>query len=259
MVAVLIFIGFVIIFILIFIFSGGKGSPENGVLYTKDGLYRKKVGKGYVSPVESALLGERESMQAIDISKIPVESFGRRRGAFGKWGYCVSNPICINDMDKNLQRYISHLFYENCRVESYDTEEVYSVSLFDKPVYKIALLLKGCHKVVSLYFIDSTYENHEIFPDGFSDYAVYLKKQRTEEERKKVVAERKENDVRFSLKTNQYDAFHQSSSLPDLIVKRGEERISLRDNEHRYDKQFSLELYEKMKDGTAEIKSIWKK
>lgn len=85
MVAVLIFFGFVIIFILIFIFSGGKGSPKNDVLYTKEGLYRKNGNKGFVSPVESALLGERESMQAIDIIKIPVESFGRRRGSFGHW------------------------------------------------------------------------------------------------------------------------------------------------------------------------------
>ena len=211
--------------------------------------------RGFVSPMEIGMFGEEAAYAAIDVSKLDVKSFGRRRGAFGKWGYCVTNPVCINGMDKNLQRYISHLFYENCRVESYDTEEVYSVSLFDKPVYKISLLMKGSHEVVSLYFIDSTYENHEIFPDGFSDYAVYLKKQKTEEERK-MATDRRVNDVRFSLKNNN---FYQDSPSPIYVQKRGGVRVSLRDEEHRYDKQCSLELYEKSKKGTAEIKSIWKK
>lgn len=107
--------------------------------------------------------------------KIPVESFGRRRGSFGHWGYCVTNPICINGMDRNLQAYISHMCYGNSRIESYDTEEVYSVSIFDKPVYKISLLIKDSRKVICLYFIESAYMNVNLFPDGFSDYTIYEK------------------------------------------------------------------------------------
>lgn len=226
MVAVLIFFGFVIVFILIFIFSGGNGSPKNGVLYTKDGLPRKNGNKGFVSPVESALLGERESLQAIDISKIPVESFGRRRGSFGHWGYCVTNPICINGMDRNLQAYISHMCYGNSRIESYDTEEVYSLSIFDKPVYKISLLVKDSRKVVCLYFIESAYMNLEIFPDGFSDYSIYMKKQKTD---------------------NAGD-----SGLPRFSLK-GDYRSKI-------DQRFSLEKYERYaKRNDVVIKKIWKK
>lgn len=226
MAAVLIFFGFVIIFILIFIFSGGNDSSKNGVLYTKDGLYRKNGNKGFVSPVESALLGERESLQAIDISKIPVESFGRRRGSFGHWGYCVTNPICINGMDRNLQAYISHMCYGNSRIESYDTEEVYSVSIFDKPVYKISLLVKDSRKVICLYFIESTYMNVNIFPDGFSDYTIYMKKQETD---------------------NAGD-----SGLPRFSLK-GDYRSKI-------DQRFSLEKYERFKKrNDVVIKKIWKK
>ena len=226
MVAVLIFFGFVIVFILIFIFSGVNGSPKNNVLYTKDGLYRKNGNKGFVSPVESALLGERESLQAIDISKIPVESFGRRRGSFGHWGYCVTNPICINGMDRNLQAYISHMCYGNSRIESYDTEEVYSLSIFDKPVYKISLLVKDSRKVVCLYFIESAYMNLEIFPDGFSDYTIYMKKQKTD---------------------NAGD-----SGLPRFSLK-GDYRSKI-------DQRFSLEKYERyVKRNDVVIKKIWKK
>lgn len=226
MVAVLIFFGFVIVFILIFIFSGGNGSPKNGVPFTKDGLYRKNGNKGFVSPVESALLGERDSLQAIDISKIPVESFGRRRGSFGHWGYCVTNPICINGMDRNLQAYISHMCYGNSRIESYDTEEVYSLSIFDKSVYKISLLVKDSRKVVCLYFIESAYMNLEIFPDGFSDYTIYMKKQKT---------------------NNAGD-----SGLPRFSLK-GDYRSKI-------DQRFSLEKYERyVKRNDVVIKKIWKK
>lgn len=241
MVAVLIFFGFVIIFILIFIFSGGNGSPKNDVLYTKEGLYRKNGNKGFVSPVESALFGERESMQAIDISKIPVESFGRRRGSFGHWGYCVTNPICINGMDRNLQAYISHMCYGNSRIESYDTEEVYSVSIFDKPVYKISLLIKDSRKVICLYFIESTYMNVEIFPDGFSDYGVYMKKQQTNNSGDS-------DSPRFSLK----DKSKSESDCP---------RLSLKGNyRSKIDQRFSLEKYEKTaKRNDVVIKKIWKK
>lgn len=224
MVGILIFFGFVIIFILIFIFSGGNDSSKNGVLYTKDGLYRKNGNKGFVSPVESALLGERESMQAIDISKIPVESFGRRRGSFGHWGFCVTNPICINGMDRNLNAYISHMYYGNSRIESYNTDEVYSVSIFDKPVYKISLLVKDSREVICLYFIESTYMNVDMFPDGFSDYTIYLKKQKT-----------------------------------DNAGDFGSPRFSLK-NCSRIDQQLSLEKYEKAtKRNNVVIKRIWKK
>lgn len=179
-----------------------------------------------MSPIESALLGERESMQAIDISKIPVESFGRRKGSFGHWGYCVTNPICINGMDKNLQAYISHMCYGNSRIESYDTEEVYSVSIFDKPVYKISLLIKDSRKVICLYFIESTYMNVEIFPDGFSDYGVYMKKQET-------ANTGDSNSPRFSLKG---------------------------DYRSKIDQRFSLEKYERYeKRNDVVIKKIWKK
>ena len=226
MVAVLIFFGFVIVFILIFIFSGGNGSPKNSVFYTKDGLYRKKGDKGYVSPIESALFGETESLQAIDISKIPVESFGRRRGSFGHWGYCVTNPICIKGMDRNLQAYISHMCYGNSRIESYDTEEVYSVSIFDKPVYKISLLVKDSRKVICLYFIESTYMNVNIFPDGFSDYTIYMKKQETDNA--------------------------EDSGLPRFSLK-GDYRSKI-------DQRFSLEKYERYsKHNDVVIKKIWKK
>lgn len=226
MVAVLIFFGFVIVFILIFIFSGGNGSSKNGVLYTKDGLYRKNGNKGFVSPVESALLVERESLQAIDISKIPVESFGRRRGSFGHWGYCVTNPICINGMDRNLQAYISHMCYGNSRIESYDTEEVYNVSIFDKPVYKISLLIKDSRKVICLYFIESAYMNVNLFPDGFSDYTIYMKKQET-------ANAGDSNSPRFSLKG---------------------------DYRSKIDQRFSLEKYERFtKRNDVLIKKIWKK
>ncbi len=241
MVAVLIFFGFVIVFILIFIFSGGNGSPKNGVLYTKDGLYRKKGDKGYVSRLENALLSEEESLQAIDISKIPVESFGRRRGSFGQWGYCVTNPICINGMDRNLKAYISHMCYGNSRIESYDTEEVYSVSIFDKPVYKISLLIKDSREVVCLYFIESTYMNVNIFPDGFSDYTIYLKKQETNNAGDS-------DSPRFSLK----DKNESESASP---------RLSLKGNyRNEFYQRFSLEKYEKKaKRNDVIIKVIWKK
>lgn len=241
MVAVLIFFGFLIVFILIFIFSGGNGSSKNGVLYTKDGLYRKNGNKGFVSPVESALLGERESLQAIDISKIPVESFGRRRGSFGHWGYCVTNPICINGMDRNLQAYISHMCYGNSRIESYDTEEVYNVSIFDKPVYKISLLIKDSRKVICLYFIESTYMNVEIFPDGFSDYSIYMKKQQ-------ISDSNDSESPRFNLKDKKESesAYH---------------RLSLKGNyRNEFYQRFSLEKYEKnVKRNDVIIKRIWEK
>ena len=241
MAAVLIFFGFVIIFILIFIFSGGNDSPKNGVLYTKDGLYRKNGNKGFVSSVESALLGETESLQAIDVSKIPVESFGRRRGSFGHWGYCVTNPICINGMDRNLQAYISHLCYGSSRIESYDTEEVYSVSIFDKPVYKISLLVKDSRKIICLYFIESDYMNVEIFPDGFSDYGVYMKKQQTNNSGDS-------DSPRFSLK----DKNESVSDYP---------RLSLKGNyRNKLYQCLSLEKYEKnTKRNDVIVKRIWKK
>lgn len=225
MVGILIFFGLVLL-ILGIIFSVSISSHNENVLYIKDGLYRKNGNKGYVSPVESALLGERESLQAIDVSKIPVESFGRRRGSFGHWGYCVTNPICINGMDRNLQAYISHMCYGNSRIESYDTEEVYSVSIFDKPVYKISLLVKDSRKVVCLYFIESTYMNVDIFPDGFSDYIIYMKKQETD-------TAGDSNSPRFSLKG---------------------------DYRSKIDQRFSLEKYEKnAKRNDVVIKKIWKK
>lgn len=225
MVGILIFFGLVIL-ILVIIFSVSISSHNKNVLYTKDGLYKKNGNKGYVSRLENALLSEEESMQAIDISKISVESFGRRRGSFGHWGYCVTNPICINGMDRNLQAYISHMCYGNSRIESYDTEEVYSVSIFDKPVYKISLLVKDSREVVCLYFIESTYMNVDIFPDGFSDYTIYMKKQ----------------DV----------ADTGNSSSP---------RFSLRgDYRSKIDQRLSLEKYERLtKRNDVIIKRIWKK
>ena len=225
MIGILIFIGLVLL-ILGLIFSVSISSHNENVLYTKDGLYRKKGDKGYVSRLENALLSEEKSMQAIDISKIPVESFGRRRGSFGHWGYCVTNPICINGMDRNLQAYISHMCYGNSRIESYDTEEVYSVSIFDKPVYEISLLVKDSREVVCLYFIESTYMNVDIFPDGFSDYTIYLKKQET-----------------------------------DNAGDFGSPRFSLRgDYRSKIDQRLSLEKYERFaKRNDVVIKKIWKK
>lgn len=76
MVGILIFFGLVIL-ILVIIFLVSISSHDKAILYTKDGMYKKKGDKGYVSRLENALLSEEESMQAIDISKIPVESFGR--------------------------------------------------------------------------------------------------------------------------------------------------------------------------------------
>lgn len=240
MVAVIIF-GLVIVLILVFIFAGDNSSPKNGALYTKDGLYRKKGNKGFVSPIESALLGESESMQAIDISKIPVESFGRRRGSFGHWGYCVTNPICINGMNRNLKAYISHLCYGNSRIESYDTEEIYNVSIFDKPVYKISLLVKDSRKTVCLYFIESTYMNVEIFPDGFSDYDIYMKKQQTNNSSDS-------DSPRFCLKEG-----NKSESVSHRISLKGNYR-------NEFYQRFSLEKYEKnTKRYDVVVKRLWKK
>lgn len=225
MVGILIFFGLVLL-ILGIIFSVSISSHNENVLYIKDGLYRKNGNKGFVSPVESALLGETESLQSIDVSKIPVESFGRRRGSFGHWGYCVTNPICINGMDRNLKAYISHMCYGNSRIESYDTEEVYSVSIFDKPVYKISLHVKDSREVVCLYFIESAYMNVNLFPDGFSDYIIYMKKQKTD-------TAGDSNSQRFSLKG---------------------------DYRSKIDQRFSLEKYEKnAKRNDVVIKKIWKK
>lgn len=225
MVGMLIFFGLVLL-ILGIIFSVSISSHNENVLYTKDGLYRKNGDKGYVSRLENALLSEEESRQAIDISKIPVESFGRRRGSYGHWGYCVTNPICIKGMDRNLKAYISHMCYGNSRIESYDTEEVYSVSIFDKPVYKISLLVKDSREVICLYFIESTYMNVNVFPDGFSDYTIYMKKQETD---------------------NTGD-----SGLPRFSLK-GDYRSKI-------DQRFSLEKYERFKKrNDVVIKRIWKK
>lgn len=225
MVGMLIFFVFVLL-ILGIIFSVSISSHNENVLYTKDGLYRKNGYKGYVSRLENALLSEEESMQAIDISKIPVESFGRRRGSYGHWGYCVTNPICIKGMDRNLKAYISHMCYGNSRIESFDTEEVYSVSIFDKPVYKISLLVKDSREVICLYFIESTYMNVNVFPDGFSDYTIYMKKQET-----------------------------------DNVGDSGLPRFSLKgDYRSKIDQRFSLEKYEiYSKRNDVVIKKIWKK
>lgn len=226
MVTALIFLGFILLLFILIVFSGGEPTGRNNVLNTKDGLYRKNPNKGYVSPIEMALLGEKNAMKAIDISKINVESFGRRRGAFGKWGYCVTNPVCIYNMDNNLQTYISHLCYENSRVESYDTTEVYNVSIFDNPVYKISLQLKNTRKEICLYFIESKYMNTEMFPDGFSDYSIYEKKQQ-------IQNSGNANSPRFSLRGNYREEFS---------------------------KLFSLEKYENsIKRNDVLIKSIWKK
>ena len=240
MVGILIFFGLVIL-ILVIIFLVSISSHDKAILYTKDGMYKKKGDKGYVSRLENALLSDEESLQAIDISKIPVESFGRRRGSFGHWGYCVTNPICINGMDQNLKAYISHMCYGNSRIESYDTEEVYSVSIFDKPVYKISLLIKDSRKVVFLYFIESAYMNVNIFPDGFSDYSIYMKKQQ--------ISDSNDSDSpRFSLKdkNESESAYH---------------RLSLKGNyRNKFYQRFSLEKYEKnVKRNDVIIKRIWKK
>ena len=116
--------------------------------------------------------------------------------------------------------------YGNSRIESYDTEEVYSVSIFDKPVYEISLLVKDSREVVCLYFIESTYMNVDIFPDGFSDYTIYLKKQET-----------------------------------DNAGDFGSPRFSLRgDYRSKIDQRLSLEKYERFaKRNDVVIKKIWKK
>lgn len=155
-----------------------KSSERESVLSTKDGLYRKNPKKGYVTPVEAALLGREKAMEAIDISKIDVESFGRRRGAFGKFGYCVTNPICMVNLGSGgLKRYISNLCKDGSSMESFKTTEIFGVSLFDKPVYRVKVIVRSSHQEIYLHFIDSTYENLDELPEGFRDYSLYLKQQ----------------------------------------------------------------------------------
>lgn len=201
-----------------------KSSAIESVLATKDGLYRKDPKKGYVTPVEAMLLGKDKAMEAIDISKIDVESFGRRRGAFGKFGYSVTNPICIVNLGSGgLKRYISNLCLGGSNIESFMPVEMYGVSLFDKPVYKVKLVVRTTHEEIYLYFIDSTYENLDELPHGFRDYSLYLKQQSTSKEYGN-------NYPRFSLKGDR-------SSIG---------------------KSFSLIAYEESINKDVKIKRIWK-
>lgn len=201
-----------------------KSSARESVLATKDGLYRKNPKKGYVTPVEAALLGREKAMEAIDISKIDVESFGRRRGAFGKFGYCVTNPICIVNLGSGgLKRYISNLCFGGSNIESFMQVEMYGVSLFDKPVYKVKLVVRSTHEEIYLYFIDSTYENLDELPKGFRDYSLYLKQQSASKGYGKDYT-----------------------------------RFSLRGDRSSIGKSFSLIAYEESINKEVKIKMIWK-
>lgn len=178
------------------------------------------------------LEARRKRMAAYDTSNINVKSFGRKVGSFGEYGLTVTNPVCLTNLEEGLRSYISNLCYDGNGVEKYRITAVYRVSLFSTSVQKVELLIRNTHEVIPMFFSESTYENRDEFPSGFSSYSQHLQ---NELRRKASTGSEEDSGIKLSLRDSS-----SSISFSLRLTEKEEQRQYLVWRERNNQKQYTI-------------------
>lgn len=109
----------------------------------------------------------------IDVSKLDVSLHGRMKGAFGKYGYCMTNPICVKWIPDGLVSYINTMVVRVNNIERtavrHDTLAIYEVSLFSNPVHLVRVWFSE-NGYKELYFVCDENLKDVDYPLGIYKY-----------------------------------------------------------------------------------------
>lgn len=116
---------------------------------------------------------EDYKINAIIISEIDVLQYGRLKGAFGEYGYSLTNPVCVKEfVPLGLSVYMSTIEYERKRVRRYECIAIYEVSIFPNLIIKkMELEFDGISKKVYLYFSENPDVTGIDTPQGITEYS----------------------------------------------------------------------------------------
>lgn len=99
------------------------------------------------------------------------KEFGRCVNAVGRFGFDVSNPICIKSIyDACFDKYLYDMVIDGKGISGYIVVSMCRCSLFgEKPIYRVGVRREDKKSFVTLYFLEDGVTQPKYFPSGIVD------------------------------------------------------------------------------------------
>lgn len=130
----------------------------------------RNIAEKIVSEQYNRMMRFEYEVQQVDISKVDVCSFGRMIGSFGKYGYCMTNPICLNDFSYDgIGKYLRTIMFQNNGVCRYEVVKMLDVSnIVGSAVKEVAVEFDGIEGKKSFFFAEDKKVSGTDLPEDIS-------------------------------------------------------------------------------------------
>lgn len=111
-------------------------------------------------------------IRQVNVNLIDVYSYGRMKDAFGKYGYCMTNPICITHFAQNgIDNYLRRVMFDCKKVIRHDTITIYKVSNIEgTTVQEVVVEFEGLNDKKVLFFAENCKITRLDLPDKIYEY-----------------------------------------------------------------------------------------
>lgn len=111
-------------------------------------------------------------IKLVDVKLIDVYSYGRMKDSFGKYGYSMTNPICVKYFAQSgIGNYLQRIMFDFKKVSRYDIITFYEVSNIKGSIVKeVVVEFEDLKKKITLFFAENSLITGLDLPDNINEY-----------------------------------------------------------------------------------------
>lgn len=147
----------------------------------------------YIDPLKKRQIIENYKINSIEVKELNLNAHGRLKGSFGKYGYCLTNPVCVKKfMPIGISNYLGSITYKDKKVKRYECIAIYEVSIFGSSrIKEYNVEFDGISDKIILYFAENENLVNIDTPKNIYKYYGHQEKSYCED------------DIRFSLRIDE--------------------------------------------------------
>lgn len=136
----------------------------------------RKIHDKNIFGFEKERLIDEYRIKLVDVNLIDVYSYGRMNGSFGKYGYCMTNPICIKSFAQSgIGKYLQLIMFDCKKVSCYDIVKMYRVSnIIDSIVKEVVVEFENLKEGKVLFFAENSKITRLDFPNDIYEYREHI-------------------------------------------------------------------------------------
>lgn len=134
--------------------------------------FKRKINDKNVFGFEKEKLLDEYRIKLVDIKLINVYSYGRMKDSFGKYGYSMTNPICIKHFAQNgIGNYLQRIMFDFKKVSRYDIITFYEVSNIKGSIVKeVVVEFEDLKNKINLFFAENCLITKLDLPSDIDEY-----------------------------------------------------------------------------------------